>query len=144
MDELLRWCDEAEAKAKRPPRVHGGKRRDSAAIILAALCAHHQYDGTSIGNWAPVGVRELSNLTTPTNNDEKPVSPTTVTRWFNKNFQGGHSAYERQCADDLLLASLKRLNNEFTPEDMHNIAEYESGACEKDQTRDEDFERDDS
>jgi hypothetical protein len=42
------------------------------------------------------------------------------------------------------LASLKRLNNEFTPEDMQDITEYETGAWEKDQLRDEDFERGDS
>jgi hypothetical protein len=141
---LLQWCDEGEAKAQptQKPRAPGGKRRDSAALILGALCGHHKYDGTSIGNWEAVGVRGLSTLTKPTKSTEKPVSPATITRWFNKNFQGGHSAYERQCADELLLATLKRLNNEFTPEDMHDISEYESKGRSADQRRDKAFEKD--
>jgi hypothetical protein len=139
---LLRWCDEADAKAKRARKPHAPsqKRRETEPLILAALCAHHQYNGTSIGNWEPVGVRGLSTRTARKKEDR--VSPSSVTRWFKKYFDGGHSAYERQCADELLLATLKRLNGDFSPDDIHDIYEYESKARIEDQRHDKAFERD--
>jgi hypothetical protein len=109
------------------------KRRDNAVIILAALCAHHGYDGTSIMKWEAAGVRELSELTRP--KEGKPVSPSTITRWFNKNFKGGHSTYERQCANEVLLDSLKKLNNDFTRQDK-DIALAESKVRQADRSRD--------
>ena len=124
-----------DAGAK-PSAATGAKRRDTATLILGALCAHHGYDGTSIGKWEPVGVRQLSTLTAT--RECKPVAPATVTRWFEKNFTGGHSDYERQCASEVLLNSLKKLNNDFTPYET-DIAIAESKARRADRIRDNAF-----
>jgi hypothetical protein len=145
-DELLRWCADADAETKptQIPKVPRRKRRDTKELILAALCLHHDYHEMSVGNWEPIKVRELSRLTKPTKSDRPLVSASTITRWFNENFDGGHSAYERQCADELLLSTLKRLNNDFTPNEMRDIDRYESSAGIADRRRDRAFLNDDS
>lgn len=124
----------AATGAEKPQR----KRGNSGTIILTALNAHHKYDGTSIGEWTPIGVRELSELTRPKQGE--PISPATVTRWFNGKFSGGYSGYERECTNtsNLLLTSLKQLNGDFTPR-ARDIAVGEQADRQADRTGDTEF-----
>jgi hypothetical protein len=120
----------------KPAAVTVVKRRDTAALILAALCNHHGYDGTSVTKWDPIGVRQLSPLTE--GKGEKPVSPSTVSRWFDEHFKGGHSTYQRECANKMLLISLKQLSGDYTPR-QRDIDAAQSHVQRADQGRDNAF-----
>jgi hypothetical protein len=151
-ESLLHWAaDEAQAGGSKVARPKAAKlvaatgaekpqrkRGNSGTIILTALNAHHKYDGTSIGEWTPIGVRELSELTRPKQGE--PISPATVTRWFNGKFSGGYSGYERECTNtsNLLLTSLKQLNGDFTPR-ARDIAVGEQADRQADRTGDTEF-----
>ena len=82
---------------------------DKSALILAALCVHHGYDGRGILNDEPLGVRELATLT------EGKASKSTVQRWFKEKFDGGHRGYKAACVNQSLLSHLRLLAGDFTP-----------------------------
>ena len=87
-------------------------RRTSANdLLIAALTKHHDYDSGSCMNWVPVGNNELSRLAG--------VSNKTASEFFKQQF-GGHAQYKIQCGTpQRLIASLKTLNNEFSPKDFN-------------------------
>jgi hypothetical protein len=82
------------------------KKKECPTLILAALNAHHQYDGTGILNREPIGVRELAVLAG--------CSAATVTRWFNSHFMG-HKHYKACCSAGRTLHYLKTLNGDYSP-----------------------------
>ena len=98
-----------------PPR-ESKPSGSSDTLILAALNAHHRYDGTSLLNDEPVGVRELSEKL------DGQVSPTTVSRWF-KDKWDGHKAYNVSCANGRLLTLLKVLNGDVSPRQLLDPAQ---------------------
>lgn len=93
-----------------------GKRRkgrqqwtDAELKIIAFITQHHNYASDCPLNMTPIGVRELAR--------QLGVSESTVSGFFKKQF-GCYEAYERMCKSgnqQVLLASLKVLNGEFTP-----------------------------
>lgn len=121
IDRLLLRADMAATEpprpnpADKPATKPAGKKRDTATMILAALNKHHKYDGTSIFNYEPIGVRELARLASPNSDGGKKVGGGTVSRWFADNFEGGHANYKHHCANGRLLTSLKLLNGDFSP-----------------------------
>ena len=98
--------EEARVKlAAITPKVATGKTK--AALILAALCKHHGYDGMSINDADPIGVNELGT--------SAKAAGSTATRWFKKNFTDGYDGYLSHCRQKRLLADLKGLCGDFTP-----------------------------
>lgn len=89
----------------------GGER------ILAALSEHHRYDGRSVLSEDPIGVNALSRKCGGN------PSPTTVSRWFAKQFAGGHKGYEIACTNGKLLHFLQLLNGDLTPRRVARLAE---------------------
>ncbi len=96
-------------KPKKKP-AKGGQRLKA----IAALSAHHQYDGESCLNFEPIGVGELAKLAH--------VSVGTVTNLLWDAFDGsdgsseGFVKYKRACRlKSLLIDKLKSLNGETRP-----------------------------
>lgn len=89
-------------KAKRSTQ-----RGEAEAKIIAALTAHHQYDNGSCLNPEPVGNNQLARMAR--------VSQSSVSDFFTRQFHG-YSTYRLYCKDVArLVASLKLLNDEFSP-----------------------------
>jgi hypothetical protein len=104
----------AEA-AVTPPRTAAKKRStergEGRAKLIAALTKHHQYADRSCLNLEPIGSNELAAAAG--------VSPSTASAFFTHEF-GGHSRYRAVCKDaGQLIASLKLLNNEFSPYNLY-------------------------
>lgn len=111
-------CDRLPEKAAVPPYADddaGGEPRQNARCprgqapewILDYLCAHHQYEGQSIGNWEPVTVAQvMAGL-------KGGVKKTSVHNWFRKHFDGGIDAYRAACQRETLLPMLQRLRQDF-------------------------------
>jgi hypothetical protein len=79
--------------------------------IVAALTEHHQYAGGGCLNTEPIGVNELK--------ERYDVSKASASRFFKKEF-GSHAKYRNvYCRDDrYLLAALKKLNDEYTVDQL--------------------------
>ena len=108
-------------------------KEENDTLILGALLVHHGYNGASIKIHDPVGVRKLSSLTKPKSGP--PVSPGRISKWFEEMFKGGHSTYKRECANGMLLISLKQLCGDYTPR-QRDISVAEAGANRDDRDRD--------
>jgi|GEM_PF-2321441 len=89
-------------KAKRSTVKGEGQEK-----LIAALTQHHQYSDGGCLNDEPIRNNELARMAE--------VSRSTASAFFDKHF-GGHLKYRAVCADaGLLVASLKLLNNEYSP-----------------------------
>ncbi|MBU4273676.1 MAG: hypothetical protein KKA28_17580 [Planctomycetes bacterium] len=83
------------------------EKGEAQAKIIAALMKHHEYQDGSCLKQEPIGVRELARLAT--------VGKTSVTRFFTKQFKG-RTNYRAACRDvENLVATLKLLNQEYSP-----------------------------
>ena len=123
----LKAWQEIRASMIPKPKQKGQKRSvatekgtSKSALVLAALCTYHGYDGTSVKKTDPVGVNELSRLAT----DEKcSVSEATVSRWFRDKFDGGKGGYDVACVNGSLLLNLKLLAGDMTPRRLQELDE---------------------
>lgn len=100
-------ASETQTRGKR--RKGRQQRTDAELKIIAFITQHHNYASDCPLNMTPIGVRELAR--------QLGVSESTVSGFFKKEF-GCYEAYERMCKSgnqQVLLASLKVLNDEFTP-----------------------------
>jgi hypothetical protein len=96
------------AQPKETKRKKSSVSGDARAKLIAALTTHHQYSNGGCGELAPVGNNDLARLAG--------VDAGSASRFFKKQF-GGHTEYLAVCRDPgRLVASLKLLNNEFTPQ----------------------------
>jgi hypothetical protein len=83
------------------------QRGDGRAKLIAALTKHHQYADGGCLNLEPIGNNKLARLAG--------VSESTASGFFTTQFDG-HTKYRASCANaTLLVASLKVLNQEFSP-----------------------------
>jgi hypothetical protein len=96
---------------------HGSKRKRSTERgegrekLIAALTKHHRYSDGSCLHLEPVANNELAR--------QAGVSRSTASEFFEKVF-AGHTKYRALCRDAGRLAdSLKALNGEFSPQDLH-------------------------
>lgn len=88
-------------------RKRSTERGEGRAKLIAALSKHHKYSDKGALNFEPIGNNELARLAG--------VSESTASAFFEKEFKG-HAKYRAMCANkDSLLASLKLLNQEFSP-----------------------------
>ncbi len=83
------------------------ERGEGRVKLIAALTKHHKYADGGCLNLAPIGNNELARLAV--------VSDSTASAFFTKEFEG-HTKYRALCGDATrLVASLKLLNQEFSP-----------------------------
>lgn len=95
-------------KATAPDAGEGKKKtapNEATPVLVAALLAHHEYDPEgergSIGNWNPIGVREIA--------EKSSVATGTASRFFRNLFEG-HAQYKQAIAEkDTLMRKLKAL-----------------------------------
>jgi hypothetical protein len=93
------------------PQKRSTEKGEARLKLIAALTKHHDYAHGSCLNLEPVGNNELAQLAD--------VSVSTASEFFNKQF-GGHTKYRALCQDvTLLVAALKLLNQEFTPQNLY-------------------------
>lgn len=84
---------------------------DGRAKLVAALTAHHKYDGGCCQVLAPIGNNQLARLAG--------VSTSTASEFFQERFQG-HGKYKALCRDAGRLGmALKLLNGEYSPHDLY-------------------------
>jgi hypothetical protein len=101
----------AEMATSRPTRSTA--RGDARVKIIAALTRHHQYADGGCLNTEPIGVNDLAR--------QAEVSRSTVSDFFEKEFEG-HAAYKVVCRDaGRLVDSLKALRGEFSPHDLYGV-----------------------
>jgi hypothetical protein len=90
-------------KAKRSTQPGGARLK-----LIAALTEHHEYAKGGCLNLDPIGHNELARLAD--------VGQGSANRFFDDEF-GGYENYRTLCADkERLIAALKLLNQEFTPQ----------------------------
>jgi hypothetical protein len=98
-------ANESIAPATKPKR--STERGEAREKIIAGLTEHHQYTDGSCLNAEPVGVGHLAR--------KIGVSKSTVSEFFQVEFQG-HALYRAVCQDvSKLVTSLKMLRQEFSP-----------------------------
>lgn len=107
------------AKKAKPVKRKTAKRtrinNDSERKLIAALTLHHKYSEDSCLNFKPV-----RNIVLASSAD---VGKASASRFFKSKF-GGHAHYVAMCRSRSdLIASLKLLNNEYTPRMLNNTAE---------------------
>ena len=114
-----------EGRKTAKPKKKGGQRLKT----IAALSAHHQYDGESCLNLEPIGVGTLAKLAQ--------VSVGTVTNLLWEAFDGskgssmGFVKYKRACQlKNLLIERLKSLNGDTRPRRHRSIRDESSLADE--------------
>jgi hypothetical protein len=92
-------------------RKRSTERGEGRAKLIAALTKHHQYADGGCLNLEPIGNNELANAAG--------VSPSTASTFFNNEFDG-HTKYKAVCRDSgQLVAAIKLLNNEFSPQHLY-------------------------
>jgi hypothetical protein len=116
----------------RKKRSHG--KGEAAEKIRFALLHHHGYDNGLVGNYAPIGVRELARLASKGTDN---VSPASVTNFMNRNFSqdgksNGHANYRALCriqGGSRLGNELKVLAGEMLPREFrqHLSDQYKEG-----------------
>ena len=93
-----------------PKTKRSTERGEGRAKLIAALTKHHKYADGSCLNLDHVGNNELAQLAE--------VSVSTASAFFKKEF-GGHTKYRAICSDATgLIAALKLLNQEFSPNNL--------------------------
>ena len=92
-----------------PKRKRSTERGEGRDKLIAALTKHHQYAKGSCLNREPIGNNELARLAA--------VEESTASAFFKRGF-GGHRNYRALCHRGAsgLIAALKLLNDEFTPQ----------------------------
>jgi hypothetical protein len=109
--------------ATKPKRsTQKGEARDK---IIAALTKHHKYADDGCLNQAPISVNELAR--------KYDVTKASASRFFKKEF-GGHSKYRNVYCKDLhlLLAALKKLNDEYAVDDLFGGTPPQKGKDDED------------
>lgn len=98
------------AVAKSPLTVRAKRstsKGEAREKLIAALTSHHRYADGGCLNTEPIGSNQLARLAG--------VSPSTASDFFKAEFKGLQN-YRRGCADATsLIASLKLLNNDYSP-----------------------------
>ncbi|HQR06470.1 MAG TPA: hypothetical protein PLN21_06595 [Gemmatales bacterium] len=119
--------DSTVEKETKPEKARQLKKRKKGTIngearpkIVGMLLEHHKYDSGSIGNYAPIGVRELA--------EKAEVSSSTVTLFFvdawgkTRKSNGGWTVYRTMCLNpenhELLRVWLKALNGDNPVKEM--------------------------
>lgn len=87
----------------RPPTRPKGDTSGTAEVIIAGMRLHHKYEHGGIGNWEPIGVRELA--------EQVGVGKTTVSEWITTKF-GSHDAYKACCRSKTIGMKLQQLSGE--------------------------------
>lgn len=109
LKRVLAALDYQQPKQQRAVRhKRSTQKGDAEDKLIAALTTHHEYliDDRPL-NQEPIGNNELARLAE--------VSTSTATAFFKKQF-GGYRKYRTICRNmDSLLASLKLLNQAFSP-----------------------------
>lgn len=103
---------ESAVSAKQPKqRKRSTAKGEGKAKLIATLTQHHRYSDGGCLNTEPIGNNELAELAD--------VSPSTASDFFKDEFDG-HEQYRVVCRDaGRLVASLKLLNGEFSPQDLY-------------------------
>lgn len=95
----------SESKVIRKKQSHN--QDDAKDKLIAALTKHHKYADGSCLNTEPIGNNELARLAE--------VSNGTVSKFFKDKFEG-YTNYKQYCRNtSTLIASLKLLNDEYSP-----------------------------
>ena len=112
--------------------TQGGKGRgkrstekgEARVKIIAALTTHHKYQDGSCLKLEPIGNNELAR--------EVDVSPSTASAFFAKEFKG-YTKYRATCRDTTqLVASLKLLNQDFSPHHLFGGKSPDGGGRDDD------------
>ena len=113
-DALWEWwrgsqAGNAEPVAVKPKR--SSECGEGRIKLIAALTKHHEYARGGCLNTAPIGSNELAR--------KAGVSKSTASRFFADEFHR-YAGYRKACYDRWDLAQhLRRLNNEFSPDDLY-------------------------
>jgi hypothetical protein len=96
---------------KAPVAKRSTERGEGRAKLIAALTKHHRYADAGALITEPVNNNELARLAG--------VDKSTASDFFKKEF-GDHARYKLLCQDPArLVAALKLLNGEFSPQNLH-------------------------
>ena len=107
--EVVQATPTADPPKRRKPK-RSTERGEGQEKLVAALTKYHQYADGSCLNAEPIGNNELADLAE--------VSTSTASEFFRTQF-GGHTKYRALCQDVVrLIAALKLLNQEFTPQQL--------------------------
>jgi hypothetical protein len=116
---------EAAPSVRSSPAPKRSTARGEARVkLISALTEHHKYAFGGCLNLEAIGINKLAR--------EATVALSTAWAFFNKEF-GGHLKYRSVCRDAGRLAdSLKALNGEFSPIDIHLYGRRPAGEDDRD------------